>query len=248
MSEQKESSVLFSLKELMSLEEDRIRSEEAEKAAAFAAAQKAKAEAERAAREAEESRIRAESERRRMEEQRTREDAARVEAIRVAEIEKARMEAEQRARIEAMAAQQSHERSLAALREDKGKKTLRSLLIGGSAVVAVGVLVTGYMVYQTQQQNQARIAAAAAERAEAEAAAAAARARADESQRKIDSLLMQLANANDQATRLSLQKALQDEQDKVKKSVPGGARGPVAPKGGSAKPACAPGDPLCSNL
>ena len=62
MSEQKESSVLFSLKELMNLEEDRIRSEEADRAAQAAAAEQARLEAERTAREAEEARIRAEEE------------------------------------------------------------------------------------------------------------------------------------------------------------------------------------------
>ena len=41
MSEQKESSVLFSLKELMNLEEDRIKTEEEAKASAAAAAEKA---------------------------------------------------------------------------------------------------------------------------------------------------------------------------------------------------------------
>src|SRR5688572_30619093 len=118
MSEQKESSVLFSLKELMNLEEDRIRSEEADKAAAAAAAEKARVEAERAARMAEEQRIQAEQERRRLDDQRSREEAARLEAIRVGELEKARVEAEQRARLEAMAAQQHHERSLAAIHGD----------------------------------------------------------------------------------------------------------------------------------
>ena len=39
MAEQKESSVLFSLKELMSLEEDRIRTEEAERTAQAQAAE-----------------------------------------------------------------------------------------------------------------------------------------------------------------------------------------------------------------
>src|SRR5450755_2713809 len=98
MSEQKESSVLFSLKELMNLEEDRIKGEEAEKAATAAAAEKARVEAERAAREAEEARIRSEQERRRLDDQRSREENARLEAIRHAEMEKTRLEAEQRAR------------------------------------------------------------------------------------------------------------------------------------------------------
>src|SRR6478736_5443554 len=60
MAEQKESSVLFSLKELMSLEENRIKEEEADKEAVARAEAEAKAAAERAAREAEERRLRME--------------------------------------------------------------------------------------------------------------------------------------------------------------------------------------------
>ena len=52
MAEQKESSVLFSLKELMSLEENRIKEEEADKEAVACAEAEAKAAAERAARSA----------------------------------------------------------------------------------------------------------------------------------------------------------------------------------------------------
>src|SRR5262249_8905863 len=128
MSEQKESSVLFSLKELMSLEEDRIRSEEADRAAAAAAAERARVEAEQRAREAEEARIRAEEERRRSEEQRMREEAARLDAIKHGEIEEARVEAEQRARLDAMSAQQHHERHLAAIQGDEQKHKLRKIL------------------------------------------------------------------------------------------------------------------------
>src|SRR5213078_3145418 len=79
MAEQKESSVLFSLKELMNLEEDRIREEEADKARRAKVEQEARDTAERAAREAEERRLRDEEERRRQEEQRKREEVARVD-------------------------------------------------------------------------------------------------------------------------------------------------------------------------
>ena len=93
MAEQKESSVLFSLKELMNLEENRIKEEEAEKDRRARHEAETRASAERAARDAEERRLREEEERRRSEEQRQREEAARLEAIRHGEIEKARAEA-----------------------------------------------------------------------------------------------------------------------------------------------------------
>ena len=77
MADQKESSVLFSLKELMNLEEDRIREEEAQKAARARAELEAREARERAAREAEERRLREEEERRRSEELRKREEQTR---------------------------------------------------------------------------------------------------------------------------------------------------------------------------
>ena len=115
MAEQKESSVLFSLNELMGLEEERIKEEEAAKAA--------QAEAERKAREAEELRLRQEEQRkldeeeakRRAAEMAVKEEEARLEAIRQAEIEKAKAEAENEARLLAMKEQQRHEAQLAAL-------------------------------------------------------------------------------------------------------------------------------------
>ena len=59
MSEQKESSVLFSLKELMNLEEDRIKQEEETKRATAEAAERARLDSERRSRDEEEARIRA---------------------------------------------------------------------------------------------------------------------------------------------------------------------------------------------
>ena len=56
MAEQKESSVLFSLKELMNLEEDRIRQEDDEKRKRAEAEVQARQEAERRAREQEQAR------------------------------------------------------------------------------------------------------------------------------------------------------------------------------------------------
>lgn len=248
MSEQKESSVLFSLKELMSLEEDRIRNEEAEKVAAAQAAENARLEAERAAREAEEARIRAEQERRRTEEQRAREEAARLEAIRQAEIEKARLDAEQRARMAAMEAQQQHERNLAQLKHDKSKKTLRNALIIGGAVVVLGGSTGGYFIWKNIQAQEAATARAEEDRRKEAEEKAKLLASLAESQKKTDLLLAQLANAKDEATKLALQKQLDEERAKtesMKKATPGRP----ASQGGASKPCnCTPGDPLCNCL
>src|SRR5262245_59088479 len=97
MAEQKESSVLFSLKELMTLEEDRIKQEDDDRKKKEQAEVQARLDGERRAREAEEERVRQENERKRQEDQRTREEQARVEAIRQGEVEKARKDAENQA-------------------------------------------------------------------------------------------------------------------------------------------------------
>jgi colicin import membrane protein len=247
--EQKESSVLFSLKELMTLEEDRIRTEEADRAAQAAAAEKARVEAERAAREAEEARIRSEEERRRFEEQRSREEHAKLEAIRVGEVEKARVEAEQRARLEAMAAQQQHERSLAAISQDEGKQKLRKMLMyGGIAVFVLGGIGT-YVGVDAYQKSQKDAAAAAEQKRIADAERDKIQAQLSEQQKKVDSLLGQLSQASDEATRLKLQKQLEEEQAKTNKIRAVGGGGPKPAGDKPAKPCnCTPGDPLCSCL
>jgi len=252
MSEQKESSVLFSLKELMNLEEDRIKSEEADKATAAAAAEKARLEAERVAREAEEARIRADEERRRLEERRVREEAARLDAIRHAELEKARLETEQRARLEAMAAQQQHERSLEAIKQDEGKKKLRTLLAVGGVLAVLAFGGGGYVVFKTSQDAQAQAAKDAAARTEAEEMARKLKATLEEQQHKTDSLNAQLANAKDDVEKAKLQKQLDDEKAKTETIRKGGGGGAVRASGGGGdappKKKCTPGDPLCTDI
>src|SRR5512138_3672464 len=92
--EQKESSVLFSLQELFNLEQDRIKQEDDEKKRRAEMEARAREEAERRARAEEQARVMAEEERRRLEESRQREESARLDALRQAEIERARVEAE----------------------------------------------------------------------------------------------------------------------------------------------------------
>lgn len=255
MSEE-ESSVLFSLKELMTIEEDRIKTEEQETARAAAEAERARLEAERQAREAEEARKRAEEERRRAEEQRRREEAARLEAIQRAEVEKARAEAEQRARLEAMTAQQEHERQLAALNQDKGKKRLRNILIAGAAVVVLGGGTAGYFVWKNAEEN-------AAIQAQKDAEAARLREEAEKKQRELEGKLAQISELEERIAAAAgnaeelerLQKQLAEAQKDAKDLSGGGVRRPGGggKTGGTPAPApkaggCAPGDPLCSDI
>lgn len=130
MAEQKESSVLFSLKELMNLEENRIKEEEDAKKRAAEAEIQAKAEAERRAREEEEARLRAEEERRRQDEMRRKMEEAQIEAAKHAEIEKRKLEEQHRLQMEAMAKQQAHEKEIHVIQSQKRKGVHPGILAG----------------------------------------------------------------------------------------------------------------------
>lgn len=250
--EQKESSVLFSLNELFSLEQERIKQEEDAKVKAAEAARRADEEARQRAIAEEERRIREEEERKRAEEHRKREEAARLEALRQAEVERARVAAEEQARLEAMRAQQAHAQELAKIKQDKGKKTLVILVAAAVAVLFIGGGTGGFLWYRSHQQAQEekRIAQIEAERQKAEMDKL--RKQLDEQDAKVAGLLDKLSKAEDDATKAKLraeladaQKARNETRGALNRSGPGDK-----PGGGPAKPACTcvEGDPMCSCL
>src|SRR5688572_3705106 len=200
MAEQKESSVLFSLKELMNLEEDRIKQEEADKDKRARQEMEAKAAAERAAREAEERRIREEEEARRLEEMRRKEEAARIEAIRHGEIEKAKAEAEHKSRMEAMTAQQAHEQQLAALNSDQGKKRLKMFVGIAVGVLLIAVVGGGVAMKNASERAEKEKAAADARIAAAEAESKRLKNEFETAQKREEELRSSLASAKDDAT------------------------------------------------
>lgn len=257
MAEQKESSVLFSLKELMSLEEDRIKQEDDDRKRKEAAEAAAREDAERRQREAEEARLRAEDERRRQEDQRQREEQARVEAIRQGEVEKARAEAENQARLRALGQQQEHERQIAVISQDKKKKQLTYIALGIGALLILGGAGGGFAFYKSAQE-QARITALKNQEIA-------------EKQAQLDKLMGELkaqndaiaqaqaeaASAKSEADRAAAQAklaAVQDQQKKTQATINAVRNAPVgAGAGGGSKPArpactCQAGDPLCSCL
>jgi colicin import membrane protein len=253
MAEQKESSVLFSLKELMNLEEDRIRQEDEEKKKRAEAEVQARQEAERRARDQEQARLHAEEERRRTDEQRKKEEAARVEAIRHAEIEKARVEAEQKARLAAMSQQQAHQLQLSTLQHDEHKKKLQRMVtfsVSGGAILLIG----GLFLYfgKIKPESDAREAATRAALVQQAEESKKLQAQLTEQSRQVNDLMGQLGAAQDDKTRAELKaklaEAQQRQQDLVKRRAPApGGGGESAPK--PAKPCnCQPGDPLCSCL
>ena len=236
MSEE-ESSVLFSLKELMTIEEDRIKTEETDRQAAAAEAERARLEAERLAREAEEARKAAEEQRRLQEEQRVREEAARLEAIQQGEIAKVKQEAQSRAQMEAMTAQQEHERKLAALTQDKTKKNLRNALIGGGLLVLIVGGIAGYFVYQGKVESDRALAAQQAE-------ASRIKVEKDRKEKELMQMLTEIkelqrqkdAAAGDTAKLHELERQLKAKEDEAAKlgGKRGGGRRP--PGGGKAGP------------
>ena len=159
MAAQQETSALFSLSELMRLEQNRIAEEEEQRKATILAEENARRESERLAREQEGVRLKLEEDRRREEAEREREHAARLEAIRQAEIERARVEAEQRGRLEALSAQQQHEQKLAALQSDAGKKRLSRVLrltLGLSTVLIVGAVALYFGRLRPETRSEVR--------------------------------------------------------------------------------------------
>ncbi len=136
-----ENSLLFSLKELHKLEEDRQREEEDARVAAIEADRRAKEDAERAVREAEEARIKAQKDA----EKRAREEKERKEMEDRVRLE----EAERRARIEAQA--RIEENRLAAEAEAIRTKPIPWKLIGAVAAALVTLSVVILIVVNRSQ-------------------------------------------------------------------------------------------------
>jgi colicin import membrane protein len=256
MAEQKESSVLFSLKELMNLEEDRIKQEDNARKAKQEAELQARLDAERRQREDEEARIRGEEDRRRAEEQRVREEQARIEAIHNAEVEKARLEAENAARLESMKRQQEHERHVLTIKQDKHKRNLLIAAVGAALLLIFGA-VGAAMVIKGQNDKAAAIAAEQQKQnLELQAKMDALNKQLEDGKNNIDNLQNQLGTVSDTAQKLALEKQLAEakkaqelaakERAKVAASRPAGGGGGGGPTKPRAACTCQSGDPLCS--
>jgi colicin import membrane protein len=156
--ESKESSVLFSLKELMTLEEQRIAAEAAERSRRAEAAARAVEARGRQRHEDEEARAKAEEARTRADLRREQEQAAHLQAIHEGEIENARREAEGVARVEELRCRQEHERLLAGLGHDAHKRRFHRWTWTLGALVMV-VIALGSAALR-RQANDARVAQA----------------------------------------------------------------------------------------
>jgi hypothetical protein len=156
MNERRENSVLFSLKELRRLEDDRVRKEDDDN--------KARLEAERAAKEAAEQRSRDEAERVRLAAEA---EARRVQNEREAEAREGQLrvqEAERRHRVDAE--MKLHQERLHLEMQHKAKNSPVKAVV---SVAAVLVLIGGGVTYKMYSQHQAELAVERAERARVEA-------------------------------------------------------------------------------
>jgi colicin import membrane protein len=147
-SDRPESSVLFSLRELRQIEDERVKAEAEARKAQAEAERRAKAEFEARARDEEGRRVREEEERRQQAES-EREERRREDRLRVEEAERrARVEGELQLRKEQLLEEQRQ-------RHMEGRRFGRSAWMGAAAVAALFVAVGGQLAARASRQHQA---------------------------------------------------------------------------------------------
>jgi len=253
MAEQKESSVLFSLKELMNLEQERIAQETSTQQRQAREARERRETEERAARDSEERRRREAEENRRAAEQRQREDAARLEAIKQAELERSKAETEHRAHLQAVAAQREHEAQLVKIRQDSSARRIKVVAIVAVAILGSGFAALGYKWKQDQETAARNAATAAAEQQRLKEENTRIAEEGKKLQQQIDAAQAQKAEIEEalRNAKTDAEKArLRDQQRVAEARLTNLDKESAANKSARprAKPKCdcTPGDPLCS--
>ena len=150
-----DTSVLVSLQELVSLEHERLREEEAERENARREAERARRLAEEQQRAAEEARQAAEQEARRQRRQAAAEEAARLDALKQAEIVRARVAAEAAARRERETLELQHRSELHRLQQARHTRRWRVGLAAGLLVAVVAGGVVAVQVVGNLERQQA---------------------------------------------------------------------------------------------
>lgn len=237
-----ESSAIVSLQELMALEEQRLRQEEAERQNKAEAARRTVEE--RLARERREEEQRLEQERlsREAQQQKEREHEARLAAMRQGIIEQERIKAERQAQQDQEALRLAHEREQARILQQSDAKKLRRMLIGvslGATALIAGGLGLYFGKIRPAMDAQATQAHQATE--EAQLALDNARRATASSQEEIDRLQRELNTA-----RTPREKALVQQQiDQLPRKDPRTVAPPAKTTTTATKPPCPVGDPLC---
>jgi colicin import membrane protein len=252
MSDQKESSVLFNLKELMSLEEERIHTEESDRKRRADDEARRRAEEEARVRAEAEARVRAEEAAKLEAERRARAEEERVAREREAHALRVRLDAEARERAEQAERQRQHDLQVKTL-EAQRRKGVHPGVLAAVALLAIGAGAYGWFgIYEPAQQ------AAAAKQAETERLA---REAAIEKQRLADAAEQlrldserKLAEANAaaekarqdaeraEANRVAAAKRAADDQAQASQSRPKPSKRPAGGEG--KRPANDGDDPL----
>jgi colicin import membrane protein len=246
-----EGSVSFSLKELMRLEDERVASVRED-------ARKRREELERAADEearrieaAAQARARQEEERLREHERTMQEEAARLDGMKRAIVERERVAAEQAAREAEVARLRAHELELARLRREGGSTSKAAWSVAAASVVALTLGVIAYAAVLRPDADR-RLAAARADAAAQGEIVGQTQKQLAELGKRVEALGAQLRTEGDRAHDLELQ--LADAQRKLADRRVGGPSSqplhPVAPVPPRNTPfldgTCKnPGDPLC---
>ena len=248
MSTQKESSVLFSLHELMDLERERIEAERAERERTIQAVAEATAAEERRKIEAEYARARAVEDAKRSELERERAESARLEAMKLAEIHRAKADADHWAKLEAARQEHEHVLRLQALRSDKGKQRLLYGVIGAVGLLVASAVAGALVLKQSKEEAEtARLAAAANKREHDTLVAEAERLRQEQ-----DVLAQKYAAAKSETDRITLQKEkerIRAEEVRIAGEIhkhPTAAVVDSKPAPKAKACTCPPGDPLCA--
>jgi len=232
----KESSVVFSLKELEAMEKARIAEEQA---ALKAAEEQARAEEMAAAAEYE-TRL-AEAEKVAYdEEQRAK---AQFEAVIQAEVERARLEVEHRNRMAVLDAELNHKEHVVALKTDATKERFKKATVGLSMLLGFVVVLGGYGLYVWSQTSYENVNIAfQLQRARAEVVRLTGE--LDSKDRQIRDLENDLNSALDDRV---LSRPKNDAPPQLKSNgIASGRNWGVMPKKPCAP--CPPGDPLCPCL
>jgi colicin import membrane protein len=141
MGRSNESSLLFSLRELETLEHERLTREKADHERQREAGRRARVEEEQRAREAEQRRLMAEEQRRADAERARQEEAARVDAMHRAAVERARAEVQAAARLELERSREAHEIVMERARALGGERRYRWVLaLSAVALASVGTI------------------------------------------------------------------------------------------------------------
>jgi hypothetical protein len=221
MSERRENSVLFSLKELRNIEDGRVKKEKEEADARLESDRAAKAAAERAIREAEQRKIRDEEDRvRRIEEEK--EGRVREEQMRL-------QEAERRARVEGEVRLQEERMRLEVHAKTQQRSPMKAIL----GVTGVLVIVAGGLGYKMYSDHQAELAVQRGKLADAEAAAQASQASRVELESRLASIQKEMDSKLAQAQTDAERAQIRAEANQRRAEV--AANRPTHSHGGGAK-------------